>query len=184
MDTNISRRSVLVGGSLLTAAFALGIDVTACSKSSGPYKVLSDHEADVVIEATARLIPGPKDDPSEAGHPGAREANVVRYIDGMLGAFHYDPPLVYAGGPFSNRAGSKTDDMADFVKLPPVIHDHWKKKLDELTTEYHDGIKALDAAAGGDFVKASVEFEADADAPFVVPRLRCSMSVRCGAPIS
>jgi hypothetical protein len=156
MDNPISRRSVLVGGSLLAAAVALGVDVTACSKSTGPYRVLTDHEAEVVREATARLIPGPTDDPTEAGHPGAREANVVRYIDGMLGAFHFDPPLVYAGGPFSDRGGAKHDDMADFVDLPPVIRDHWKQKLDELTKQYQDGVKALDAAAGGDFAKATV----------------------------
>ena len=44
------------------------------------------HQAAVVEAATARIAPGPHDDPAEAGHPGAREAGVTGYIDTMLGA--------------------------------------------------------------------------------------------------
>lgn len=155
----LTRRSVLVAGSLLGAALALGIDLTACTSSSAKHAappVLSPHELDVVTEATARLIPGPTDDPSEAGHPGAREAGVANYIAAMLGAFAHEPPLVYAGGPFSNRAGSKTDDMATFVELPDTIRQQWKQRLDELAMRYHHGVTALDAGAGGNFAAAPV----------------------------
>ncbi len=44
----------------------------------------------VVQAACARLIP--TDD-----EPGATEAGVVDYIDGFLGAFASDPPLIWAG---------------------------------------------------------------------------------------
>ena len=40
----------------------------------------------MVEDATARIAPGPRDDPAEEGHPGAREADVTGYIDAMLGA--------------------------------------------------------------------------------------------------
>ena len=40
----------------------------------------------MVEAATARIAPGPDDDPAEAGHPGAREAGVTGYIDMLLGA--------------------------------------------------------------------------------------------------
>ena len=87
MAGEISRRSVVAGGSLLAAALALGIDLTACTSEDGDngrddkgrpgreggrrrgYSVLTAHEAAVVIEATARLVPGPTDDPSESGTP-------------------------------------------------------------------------------------------------------------------
>src|SRR6476661_1426966 len=114
----VTRRQVIVSGGLLAAAIAAGIDLSACSSDGSakdaatttttttatggagrPAKAtraLSDHEHAVVEAATARLIPGPDDDPAEAGHPGAREAGVAPYIDGLLGALRDQPPRVYA----------------------------------------------------------------------------------------
>lgn len=43
--------------------------------------------------------------PSENGFPGADEAGVVDYIDTLLGAFMFDPPRIWAGGPSSGRMG-------------------------------------------------------------------------------
>lgn len=151
----ISRRSVLAGGSLLALAVAAGVDLSACTSSKSPYKALSAHQHAVIEEATARLIPGPKDDPSEAGHPGAREAGVVHYIDGLLGALHRDPPLVFAGGPFSDRAGSKHDDMADFLSLHDAETVQWKSKVAGLVAAYRGGVRTLDSLAGGDFLRAT-----------------------------
>src|SRR2546421_599553 len=59
---------------------------------------LGDDEYRVVQAACARMIP------SDDG-PGATEAGVVDYIDGLLGAFELDPPRIWAGGPFSGRHG-------------------------------------------------------------------------------
>lgn len=155
-DATVSRRQVLAGASLLGAAAALGIDLSGCSSDHGPpYRALSPHQAAVVEDATARLIPGPRDDPAEAGHPGAREANVVGYIDTMLGALHHDPALVYAGGPFSDRNGHDHDDMADFVDLPTTVRQHWQDRLRGFERRYHRGIRDLDRLAGGNFVRAS-----------------------------
>ena len=112
-------------------------------------------EATVVEEATARLIPGPADDPSEAGHPGAREANVTRYIDTMLGAFLLRPHKVFAGGPFSNRAGWPVNDMATFLRLTASQTYAWTQRLAGLRRQYRQGVAKLDQMAGGDFTKLS-----------------------------
>ncbi len=49
-------------------------------------------------------------------------AGVADYIDGFLGAFLVDPPRIWAGGPFSGRAGG----AASFLKWTPLT------ALDEL----------------------------------------------------
>jgi hypothetical protein len=75
----------------------------------------TDDEIRVVEAVCARLIPTDQD-------PGATEAGVAEYIDGFLGAFSFDPPRIWAGGPFSGRAGG----MAGFASF------HRLNRLDEL----------------------------------------------------
>jgi hypothetical protein len=111
----------------------------------------------VIEDATARIAPGPADDPDEAGHPGAREADVTGYIDSMLaqlGALDGAAPLIFAGGPWSNRHTSGPDLMARFVTLDPVARIAWRKRLQGWQEQYRTGIAALDKLAGGDFTKA------------------------------
>ena len=150
----MSRRSVLKGTGLagLLALLPTGF-LEACTRSSAASSatVFSDRQAAVVREATARLIPGPSDDSSEVGHPGAREANVTRYIETMLGAFSFRPAEIFASGPFSNRAGSTTDDMATFIGLTPAQAYGWSTRLARLRSQYARGIDDLDRLAGGDF---------------------------------
>jgi len=133
--------------------------LAACSTPSSQksFLVFDAHEAGVVEEATARLIPGPRDDPSEIGHPGAREANVTRYIDTMLGALMVLPPKVFAGGPFSDRDGSRVDDMAKFLPLTAAELRGWTERLDAFRQQYRKGIKTLDRLAGGDFTTVSAD---------------------------
>ncbi len=111
----------------------------------------------MVEAATARIAPGPADDPAEAGHPGAREADVTGYIDSMLGALgalDSAAPLVFAGGPWSNRHTSGPDLMAQFITLDPVARIAWRKRLTGWQDQYQKGIATLDKLAGGDFTKA------------------------------
>ncbi|MCI0345382.1 MAG: gluconate 2-dehydrogenase subunit 3 family protein, partial [Chloroflexi bacterium] len=115
------------------------------------------HQGAVVVEATARLIPGPDDDPLEAGHAGAREANVVRYIDVLLGAFTTDPPQIFAGGPWSDRSGGAVNHFEGFVPLSPLQDTVWRSRIAGLQKTYRDGIAGLDAATGGDFTAASAD---------------------------
>jgi hypothetical protein len=109
----------------------------------------------VLEAATARLVPGPKDDPGEVGHPGAREAKAADYIVTLLGALHHDPPRVFAGGPFSDRGGSESDDMAEFLPLNAAATVHWRARLADLVSAYRDGMGKLDGLAGGDFATAA-----------------------------
>ena len=154
----LSRRDFIKGVGLVPLAAALPAPVLAkaLADTSNSYRFFTPHEAAVVIEATARIIPGPTDDPTEAGHPGAREANVVRYIDTMLAAFSFHPARVYAGGPFSNRAGASRDDMAYFVPVPRIRRLGWQKRLARLHRRYRNGVQQLDSMSStGDFTTAS-----------------------------
>jgi hypothetical protein len=124
-------------------------------------RFFTGHEATVVEDATARIAPGPRDDPAEAGHPGAREAGVTDYIDMMLGSLgaisgtEVPPPMVFAGGPWSNRHTSGPDLMASFITLDPVTRIAWRKRLTGWQQQYRQGIAALDKLAGGDFTRAA-----------------------------
>jgi len=112
----------------------------------------------VVEAATARIAPGPSDDPAEAGHPGAREADVTGYIDAMLaalGSLDDAAPLVFAGGPWSNRHTSGPDLMARFISLDPVARIAWRRRLTGWQQQYRQGVATLDKLAGGDFTKVS-----------------------------
>lgn len=115
---------------------------------------LTAHEREVVVEATARLVPGPGDDPAETT-PGAREAGVVDYVDRLLSAFDPDPPAVFAGGPWSDRnlgdGADAPDPMAEMVPLSPGEEQRWRRRIAQLRRRYRTGIAELDAAAGGDF---------------------------------
>ena len=119
------------------------------------HRFFTPHQAAVVEDATARIAPGPQDDPAEKGHPGAREADVTSYIDTMLAALQDDPPMIFAGGPWSNRHTSGPDLMARFATLDPVAKIAWRKRLTSWQDQYRKGISNLDKLAGGDFTKAA-----------------------------
>jgi hypothetical protein len=124
-----------------------------------PARFFTGHEAAVVEAATARIAPGPQDDPAEAGHPGAREARVTCYIDMMLGgldaldALDGTAAMIFAGGPWSNRHTSGPDHMASFIPLDPVARIAWFRRLVGWRQLYRQGIADLDSLAGGDFTK-------------------------------
>ena len=76
-----------------------------------------------VIEAVcARLIPTDQD-------PGATEAGVADYIDGLLGAFHFDPPRIWAGGAFSGRFGG-APGFAAFHRLNRLDELAWRIRIE------------------------------------------------------
>jgi hypothetical protein len=73
---------------------------------------LSDHEYATLRAACAQMLP------ASEGAPGAEEAGVADYIDGFLGAFTFDPPRIWAGGPTSGRKGGVAG-FATFHRLSP-----------------------------------------------------------------
>jgi hypothetical protein len=129
----------------------------------------SDDEYRVVEAACARLIPTDDD-------PGALEAGVVDYIDGYLGAFAFDPPRIWAGGPFSGRHGGEAG-FGTFLALPALDELAWRTRLEGslgrperewngpvvgLQERYREGLVAL----GTDF--------ADLDADAQTARLKAN----------
>ncbi|MGI8850373.1 MAG: gluconate 2-dehydrogenase subunit 3 family protein [Acidimicrobiales bacterium] len=174
LRSTLTRRQVLGGISLLPlAALMPGLLETARSLA-GPgagYVFFTSHEAAVIVDASARLVPGPQDDPTEAGHPGAREANVVRYIDTMLAALSLSPPKVHAGGPWSNRHTNGPDYMEQWVPLNAAQRYGWQRRLASLQAQYRAGVKQLDAAAStGDFTLATqLEQDQILASPAVMP---------------
>ena len=155
------RRRAVIGALPIAVASAAVLGTEGCTSSAPSartFRFFTTHQAAVVEAATARIAPGPADDPAEAGHPGAREADVTGYIDSMLGALGAlddAVPLVFAGGPWSNRHTSGPDLMAQFATLDPVARIAWRRRLTGWQQQYRQGIATLDKLAGGDFTKAS-----------------------------
>ena len=143
----------------MSAAAILGANgCTAPAPGPSTNRFFNSHQAAVIEAATARIAPGPRDDPAEAGRPGAREAGVTGYIDAMLGALGAltgPAPMIFAGGPWSNRHTSGPDLMARFTALDPVSIIAWRKRLEETRKQYGEGIATLDSLAGGDFAAAA-----------------------------
>ena len=141
------------------AVLAAGGCTSSPNDAPRTFRFFTARQAAVVEDATARIAPGPAEDPTEKGHPGAREADVTGYIDTMLGALatleDENPPPVFAGGPWSNRHTSGPDLMARFAALDPVARIAWRKRLAAWQERYTKGIAALDELAGGDFTKAT-----------------------------
>jgi len=112
----------------------------------------SDDEYAVIEAACERLI------------PGARDANVAHYVDGLLGAFAVEPPRIWAGGPFSGRHGG-AGSFSTFTPLTALDELAWRTRIEGsrgiperefngpvvgLQERYRDGLVAL----GADFATA------------------------------
>src|SRR5437588_262477 len=130
-DRLVGRRQFLQGaGALGLLAFVppvrLGRLMAAAPGPGAAGRFLSGPELDTLRALCRRLIPGPPDDPD----PGAGEAMVAEAIDLLLGAFLVTPPLIHAGGPFSDRAGAREDDFAEFVPLDHHAELGWRIRLE------------------------------------------------------
>ena len=160
MSSGRVRRRTVIGALPVAVASAAVLGAGGCTSSASTtrsWRFFTSQQAAVVTAATARIAPGPADDPAEAGHPGAREADVTGYIDtmlGALGALDSAAPPVFAGGPWSNRHTSGPDLMARFMPLDPVARIAWRKRLTAWQGQYRNGIATLNRLAGGDFTKA------------------------------
>ncbi len=77
----------------------------------------------VVEAAVERLIPAVDD------HPGAGVLGVADYIDRTLGAFLVDPPLVFAGGPYSGRFGGEAS-FSHFTPLGRLEELAWRTRIE------------------------------------------------------
>lgn len=176
MEVRPRRREFVVGGALAALglvaparAGALIDEVARGRLPGGGGRFLSRAELQALRAVSARLLPGPPDDPG----PGALQVHAAEAIDLLLGAFELDRPLIHAGGPFSGRAGGHRDDFAHFVALDAQAQLGWRIRLEGsrglrerefagpvvgLQEIYRDGLAQLDRLArertGGAFAKA------------------------------
>ena len=133
MKRGLSRRQFLKLTSAGAVALAVPWALEACG-SEEKVQFFTAHERATVEAATARLFPTDQD-------PGALEAKAVRYIENLLTAFDHDPPLIFAGGPFSgrqpfphNETGQPSDSFPSnrferFLPLSRVREIAWRVRL-------------------------------------------------------
>ena len=122
---------------------------------------LTEHEHAVVAAAADRLIPPYED------HPGASALGVADYVDNLLGAFELDPPRIWAGGPFSGRAGGEPS-FDQFLPMSRLEELAWRTRIEGSKgmvererngaiigwqQQYRDGVAAL----GHDYCSLSPE---------------------------
>jgi hypothetical protein len=122
---------------------------------------LTDDEFRILSAACDRLIP-----PSSTS-PGAAAAGVPDYIDGLLGAFSFDPPRIWAGGPVSGRHGG-AGGFERFHRLSALDELAWRMRIEGscglperefngpvvgLQQRYREGLAAL----GPDFCELDPE---------------------------
>jgi hypothetical protein len=161
--------------------------------TSADGRFLTTSELDTLRAITGRLLPGPPDDPD----PGAIEAGCAEAIDALLAAFSFDPPLIHAGGPFSDRAGGRRDDMAHFVPLDPLAELGWRIRLEGslgrpersfagevvgLQQQYRDGLANLPGFVAASPVDQDGMLDDPSAGPFVALVLSDTLDVMYGPP--
>jgi len=86
-------------------------------------RFLTAHEHDVVRRLADQLLP------PHAEFPGAGAAGAADYVDRILGAFTSDPPLIWAGGPYSGRHGGEAgfDESLPLSRLEELA---WRTRIE------------------------------------------------------
>jgi hypothetical protein len=84
---------------------------------------LTESEYHTLCAACSQMMP------SDQGAPGADEAGVADYIDILLGAFTFDPPRIWAGGPTSGRFGGDAR-FATFHRLSRLDELAWRMRIE------------------------------------------------------
>ena len=88
-----------------------------------PLHFLMEHEYQVVARGADRLLP------PHGAFVGGAAAGVADYVDLTLGAFSFDPPRIWAGGPYSGRfGGAATFDQ--FIPLSRVEELAWRTRIE------------------------------------------------------
>jgi hypothetical protein len=121
-----SRRSVVVGGVAGAAVAVLAVPgAPAVALPIGPDRArhLSAGRLATLRAVVDRIVP------ADDGTPGAVAARCHEAIDALLGAFRTDPPRIYAGGPFSDRGGSRVNHFAEFLPLDAYERQAWRLRI-------------------------------------------------------
>ena len=119
----ITRREVLRDGSVVAVAVlaggALG-EIAVAASGQGAH--LNAAELKALRGLVDVFVPADLD-------PGALGAECAEAIDALLGAFESDPPRIYAGAPFSDRAGSPVNHFKRFLALDPYEEKAWRLRI-------------------------------------------------------
>ncbi|WP_372789503.1 gluconate 2-dehydrogenase subunit 3 family protein [Paraconexibacter sp.] len=122
-----TRREALrtTGGMTLAvlAGSMLGEGGVAVAVEPGRAAYLDETELATLRAAVDVFIPADQDG-------GAVAAGCAEAIDALLGAFSVTPPRIYAGGPFSDRAGATRNDFARFLKLDRYEERAWRLRIE------------------------------------------------------
>lgn len=111
---------------------------------------LSDDQHRTLAAALDTVLPG------DAASPGAGRAGGADYVDGLLGAFTWDPPRIWAGGPFSGRHGGDAG-YDRFLELGPWEAQAWRTRIAGWQRAYAAGLASL----GDDFADLAHDDRAD-----------------------
>ena len=161
----ITRRAVLRDGTALAiAVLAAGASGpfggVAVAVTPGRAAFLTEAELHTLRGLVDVFIPGKPLDPDH----GALAGGCAEAIDALLGAFGTSPPRIYAGAPFSDRAGSPVNHFEQFLSLDRYEERAWRLRIEGSAGKpdrefngpvtgwqqlYREGLAALDAASGG-----------------------------------
>jgi hypothetical protein len=83
---------------------------------------LTEDEYRTLVAMCEHLIPADET-------PGATDAGVADYIDGLLGAFSFDPPRIWAGGSTSGRHGGAAG-FTRFHRLTALDELAWRTRIE------------------------------------------------------
>lgn len=84
---------------------------------------LTEPEHATLCTACDRLLP------PDGDFPGAAAAGAPDYIDTLLGAFSFDPPRIWAGGPTSGRHGGEAA-FGRFHQLTALDELAWRTRIE------------------------------------------------------
>jgi hypothetical protein len=105
-----------------SSAPAVTVPVPPGEPLSPPF--LTETEMRTLRAFVDRLIP-PDD-----GTIGGDEVGCADAISALLSAFSVDPPHIYAGGPYSDRAGSPVNHFTQFVPLDEYEAAAWRIRIE------------------------------------------------------
>src|SRR5205823_4672019 len=130
----LGRRQFLKGLGVVLAALAAPATGVRRAYAAARGRFFTGHEFATLSALCDRVIPPDRD-------PGARALGAARYIERMLTAFDHRVPLVFAGGPFSNRNPFPDNDdgtpsrrrpknaFRHFIPLTRVQEIRWRAEL-------------------------------------------------------
>ena len=108
--------------------------------------------------------------PPDGVSPGAGQTGGADYVDGLLGAFSFDPPHIWAGGPFSGRHGGE-GRFEEWIRLSALEELAWRIRIEGSqgrperefngpVTGWQERYRTAFAVLGDDFADAHADDQA------------------------